>query len=87
MRRSKVFIFAAALLGIVGCNSSMGSTPAPTPSGSPPQQPIAHIVILIQENRSFDNLFAGFPGADTTLQGPCKPAPRCTGTHTSNCNR
>jgi phospholipase C len=26
---------------------------------------IAHVVIIIQENRSFDNLFNGFPGADT----------------------
>ena len=80
MKRSKVFIFAAALVGIVGCNSSIGSTPRPAPSGSPVQQPIQHIVILIQENRSFDNLFAGFPGADTTLQGACKPAPWCKGT-------
>ncbi len=81
MKRSKVFIFAAALVGIVGCNSSIGSTPRPAPSGSPVQQPIQHIVIIIQENRSFDNLFAGFPGADTTLQGACKPAPWCKGTH------
>jgi len=42
---------------------------------------IQHIVILVQENRSFDNLFAGFPGANTTLQGPCKPAPWCKGSH------
>jgi len=26
---------------------------------------ISHIVIIVQENRSFDNLFHGFPGADT----------------------
>ena len=28
---------------------------------------------MVQENRSFDNLFAGFPGADTTMEGLCKP--------------
>jgi phospholipase C len=28
-----------------------------------------HIVILVQENRSFDNLFATFPGADGTTTG------------------
>ncbi len=30
---------------------------------------ITHIVLLIQENRSFDNLFATFPGADGATQG------------------
>jgi phospholipase C len=30
---------------------------------------IQHIVILIQENRSFDNLFATYPGADGTTTG------------------
>jgi phospholipase C len=30
---------------------------------------------LLQENRSFDNLFAGFPSADTAMQGLCKAGP------------
>ncbi|MGA8533244.1 MAG: alkaline phosphatase family protein [Candidatus Tumulicola sp.] len=30
---------------------------------------IEHVVIIIQENRSFDNLFQGFPGADTQAYG------------------
>jgi phospholipase C len=30
---------------------------------------IQHIVIIMQENRSFDNLFNGFPGADTVSSG------------------
>ncbi len=30
---------------------------------------IAHVVIIIQENRSFDNLFQGYPGADTQSYG------------------
>jgi len=30
---------------------------------------IQHIVIIVQENRSFDNLFQGFPGADTASSG------------------
>ena len=28
--------------------------------------PIEHVVVLIQENRSFNNFFAGYPGADGT---------------------
>jgi phospholipase C len=30
---------------------------------------IDHIIIIVQENRSFDNLFAGLPGADTQSYG------------------
>jgi phospholipase C len=30
---------------------------------------IKHVVFIIQENRSFDNLFHGYPGADTVSQG------------------
>ncbi len=29
---------------------------------------IQHIVYIVQENRSFDNLFQGYPGADTVSQ-------------------
>ena len=34
--------------------------------------PIQHIVLLVQENRSFDNFFATFPGADGTTTGQLK---------------
>ncbi len=30
---------------------------------------IKHVVIIFQENRSFDNLFQGYPGADTASKG------------------
>jgi phospholipase C len=30
---------------------------------------IQHVIIIVQENRSFDNLFAGFPHADTVASG------------------
>jgi phospholipase C len=30
---------------------------------------IKHVVYIVQENRSFDNLFQGYPGADTVSQG------------------
>ena len=30
---------------------------------------IQHVVWVVQENRSFDDLFAGYPGADTALSG------------------
>ena len=30
---------------------------------------LKHLVIVVEENRSFDNLFAGWPGADSTMSG------------------
>ncbi len=30
---------------------------------------ITHVIYIVQENRSFDNLFQGYPGADTVPQG------------------
>ncbi len=68
-----LFVACASVAALAGCN---GSTLAPPPSAPPPAKtPIAHIVLLLQENRSFDNLFAGFPGANSATQGLCKPAP------------
>jgi phospholipase C len=83
MKRFEALVFSAALIFVAGCSSTVGSTPAPGPSVTrgPGGSPIQHIVILVQENRSFDNLFAGFPGANTTMQGACKPAPWCKGSH------
>ncbi|MGA8534503.1 MAG: alkaline phosphatase family protein, partial [Candidatus Tumulicola sp.] len=34
-----------------------------------PSGKISHVVIIVQENRSFDDLFAGYPGADTQSYG------------------
>lgn len=39
------------------------------PSPQPGINKIQHVVVIIQENRSFDNLFHGFPGADTATYG------------------
>jgi len=45
-------------------------TPLPSPATENPRGHLQHIVIIVQENRSFDNLFQGFPGADTVPSGP-----------------
>ncbi len=67
---------ALALLAIVasaGCSSTI-SSPAPLPSGStnPAPPSIQHVVIVFQENRSFNTLFMSFPGAETSTTGLCK---------------
>lgn len=66
----------------VGC-SSHGSTPAGPPAALPPVQPssgsaskyISHVIVVIQENRSFENFFAGWPGANAPMTGCASPSP------------
>lgn len=66
---------ASAVLLLAGCaanhsnlnvTNGTASTVTPIPTAS---SKIQHIVIIMQENRSFDNLFYGFPGADTATSG------------------
>ncbi|HEX3368920.1 MAG TPA: alkaline phosphatase family protein [Candidatus Cybelea sp.] len=74
----------AALLGLVcvtACSSNGGSPLAARSGGSlgalPHARPasgsigkyISHVVVIIQENRSFENFFAGYPGANAPLSG------------------
>jgi phospholipase C len=66
----------AASLALGACGGGGGSgSPLPVSSSvaSPPPgpggKPIKHIVLMIQENRTFNNLFAGFPGATSTTTG------------------
>ena len=76
-RQAVASIAAAGLtLVLAACQGSGGSGP-----GSYPLPPavrahhaassgkIKHVVIVIQENRSFNNLFYGFPGAKTVKYG------------------
>ena len=37
----------------------------------PAQNPIQHIVFLVKENHSFDNVFGKFPGAKGATVGMC----------------
>ena len=64
---------SAAMVCSLGCakaNTSVASSPPVTsPAAVPFSSPIQHIVVIMQENRSFDNLFNGFPGADTVQVG------------------
>jgi phospholipase C len=43
------------------------SVAAPLDAGA--HRHIKHIVIIIQENRSFESFFAGYPGADAPMYG------------------
>jgi phospholipase C len=61
-----------SLLGLapLGQNALAQSTP---PTGRVTANPLKHIVIIIQENRSFDSYFGAFPGANGPAAGTCVP--------------
>jgi phospholipase C len=63
----------SSIFWLGGCQASLlslASTPVPQSTVSPADgSPIEHIVVIMQENRTFDNLFNGFPGADTAQSG------------------
>jgi phospholipase C len=70
---------ACAAIGLAACGSNVG-TPQGIVQVPGAQRPravapsarmnkIKHVVIIIQENRSFNNLFLGYPGAITSKYG------------------
>jgi len=36
---------------------------------------LSHVIVIIQENRSFENFFAGYPGANAPMTGCASPVP------------
>jgi phospholipase C len=66
---------ATAALFVSGCGGA--GAPPTSPAAPPPQsavhgnmkQAIQNVIVVIQETRSFDNLFAGYPGADAPTKG------------------
>jgi phospholipase C len=74
---------AAALLSgcaIASCSSNavpaagptvapQGSRAAANPGAKKQASKIKHVIVIVQENRSFDNMFQGYPGANTVSSG------------------
>ncbi len=71
--RARVKLFLAGLflpLALSSCGNAPALQPAiPSAQTNSPGGYIKHVVIIVQENRSFDNLFAKFPGADGAASG------------------
>lgn len=83
-----LFFLLVAGGGIVACSGSSGSSTSLLPAGRTSQNaensrishgsqttPISHIIVVIQENRSFDDFFATFPNANGTTVGSAQAMP------------
>src|ERR1700733_3326485 len=76
MMRGQVALFLTLVLFAGGCAGAPTSLPGAS-SNAAVQTPhvrantaaIQHVIVMVQGHRGFNNLFAGFPGADSTKQG------------------
>lgn len=63
------FAATALLIALTACNGDRVTPSSPAlpfrPTVAAPASPISHVIFIVQENRSFNNLFLGFPGAKT----------------------
>jgi phospholipase C len=69
---------ASGLVWTAGCSSGDGGSlgPRSAPLVARPasaSQVLSHVVVIIQENRSFENFFAGYPGANAPTSGCAIP--------------
>jgi len=79
-----IFFLVGVGLALGGCGGSTSSSI----SGVPPAvqrthrepsgtSPITHVVLIVQENRSFNDFFATFPGGDGTISGKVAKENQC----------
>ena len=68
-----ILLLAAAVLA-----AAMSASTGTKHSAAPPPgiHKIKHVVVIMQENRSFDSYFGTYPGVDGIPRGVCVPDPR-----------
>jgi len=71
LKRTILFFFSPLFLALtIGCGGVKGSPITPTPTPTPvTKAAIKNVVVVIMQNRSFDNLFGTFPGANGIQPG------------------
>ena len=76
-RLCKLVALVAALCALAGCSARSNDAVVPFAAGTQRfaallgggTGKITHVVWVVQENRSFDDMFQGYPGADTVSKG------------------
>src|SRR6476659_10225207 len=81
MRRLLAFVFAMVSAVLLAPSAAAEGT-----SGAATKTPIKHVVMLMQDNHSFDNYFGTCPGADGIPAGVCQRL-RLNQTSTRGCVR
>src|SRR5216684_207446 len=71
----KFLTAALTLLFASTALTACGGSSSPNQAGSNDIHKIKHVVVIMQENRSFDTYFGTYPGADGIPAGVCVPNP------------
>src|SRR2546430_12794464 len=78
----------AGVAALVALTAGVGSPdPAPASSGSSGIQKIKHVVVIMQENRSFDSYFGTYPKADGVPMKGGKPSPGIPNAKNGKCDK
>jgi phospholipase C len=72
--RHRWLVIAGSLCLLAACTS--GGAPTPGTTAASGIHKIQHIIVIQQENRSFDSYFGTYPGADGIPSTACVPDPR-----------
>ncbi len=77
-RRARTSLLAASIVVAMslGLLAARSITSKSAPRASLGIHVIKHVIVIMQENRSFDSYFGTFPGADGIPKGVCLPDPR-----------
>jgi phospholipase C len=93
-RRSLGFVFVAVsvclALVLAGCGNGSEQGSATTASGggsSDGIHKIRHVIVIMQENRSFDSYFGTYPGADGLAMQNGQPSACVPNSQTNQCQR
>jgi phospholipase C len=70
---------AAAIVVAIATATGVGLAGSGKPQIDPGIHKIKHVVVIMQENRSFDSYFGTYPGADGIPNGVCVPDPATGG--------
>jgi phospholipase C len=71
-RRALGWSLAWTIAGVLALATASPAAAAP-PDGPEPTTPIRHLVVVMQDNHSFDNYFGTYPGANGIPPGTCVP--------------
>jgi len=82
MRFRAIAFSMLAGAALAACGGGSSAVPAPQQASgrhfSTSSSPIQHVVIVVQENRTFNDFFASYPGGDGTIVGKVEANPNCS---------
>jgi phospholipase C len=69
------FLAILPLAAAAALAAAVGTSTHPRPAAAAGIHRIEHVIVIMQENRSFDEYFGTYPGADGIPKGVCVPDP------------